>query len=335
MHKFVIAFLLCVALSVEKTSASPFDPSTASEFFWCPNDNGEVVPAHLHGRPKNYQPRGIADDVQFYLFHNKNPSTQTEIFPGSQAGLDNFMFGKPTVILAHGFSSSSDGGFGNGLRERFAQAPEDINLIFVNWAALAAAPWYELAADSTKPVGEYTAMLIEHLVSEGQPLSLFHFGGHSLGSHIGNFIARNLTIGKLPRITALDPALPLFGVREDDERIDSSDAEFVDVIHTAMGTLADGGLAFTEPRGHADYYPNSGAPPQPGCEGNDAFGACSHSKAHEYFGTSAANRNAFVGCKCDSWDDFLDGCENNCQAEALMGYGAPSSASGLFYLRTA
>jgi hypothetical protein len=48
---------------------------------------------------------------------------------------------------------------------------------------------------------------------------------------------------------ALDPALPLFGERTDDERIDPSDAGFVNVIHSSMGTLLDGGLAFTEPRG--------------------------------------------------------------------------------------
>jgi hypothetical protein len=32
----------------------------------------------------------------------------------------------------------------------------------------------------------------------------------------------------------------------------------------AGGTLLEGGLAFKEPRGHVDFYPNSGLPPQPG-----------------------------------------------------------------------
>lgn len=39
------------------------------------------------------------------------------------------------------------------------------------------------------------------------------------------------------RISALDPALPLFGERPDSERIDPTDAQFVDVIHTAGGGL--------------------------------------------------------------------------------------------------
>lgn len=51
----------------------------------------------------------------------------------------------------------------------------------------------------------------------------------------------------------MDPALPLFGDKDDSQRIDPSDAQFVDVIHTAMGKLPSG-LAFTEPRGHVDFY---------------------------------------------------------------------------------
>lgn len=39
-----------------------------------------------------------------------------------------------------------------------------------------------------------------------------------------------------------------------------TDAAFVDVIHT------DGGIfGFPNPLGHADFYPNGGKPPQPGC----------------------------------------------------------------------
>lgn len=41
----------------------------------------------------------------------------------------------------------------------------------------------------------------------------------------------------------------------------STDAEFVDVIHT------DGGvLGFPFPLGHADFYPNGGTSRQPGCD---------------------------------------------------------------------
>lgn len=61
-------------------------------------------------------------------------------------------------------------------------------------------------------------------------------------------------------IPGLDPALPLFSPGSDTERLSSSDAGFVDVIHT------DGGiLGYPWPLGHADFYPNGGIPLQPGC----------------------------------------------------------------------
>lgn len=59
----------------------------------------------------------------------------------------------------------------------------------------------------------------------------------------------------------LDPAGPGFeyvALRSD--RLDATDAEFVDVIHTAANTLG-----YSKPIGHADYYPNGGKNPQPGC----------------------------------------------------------------------
>lgn len=58
----------------------------------------------------------------------------------------------------------------------------------------------------------------------------------------------------------LDPALPLYSPASDSERLSSSDAAFVDVIHT------DGGiLGYPWPLGHADFFPNGGIPLQPGC----------------------------------------------------------------------
>lgn len=59
----------------------------------------------------------------------------------------------------------------------------------------------------------------------------------------------------------LDPAGPGFeyiALRSD--RLDNTDAEFVDVIHTAIGTAG-----YSKSIGHADFFPNSGRPPQPGC----------------------------------------------------------------------
>lgn len=58
----------------------------------------------------------------------------------------------------------------------------------------------------------------------------------------------------------LDPALPLFVSFDNTKKLDKSDAEFVDVIHT--NALRRGKL---ETCGHVDFYVNGGLN-QPGCE---------------------------------------------------------------------
>ena len=50
-----------------------------------------------------------------------------------------------------------------------------------------------------------------------------------------------------------------------DRRLDTSDAEFVDVIHTNSGTLIDGSLSFPQAIGHVDFFANGGHS-QPGCD---------------------------------------------------------------------
>jgi hypothetical protein len=51
----------------------------------------------------------------------------------------------------------------------------------------------------------------------------------SLGSHCAGFTGKYLKIGKLPRLTAFDPARPAFEDKPPEERLDYTDAEFIDV----------------------------------------------------------------------------------------------------------
>jgi len=60
----------------------------------------------------------------------------------------------------------------------------------------------------------------------------------------------------------LDPApVPLDWSAE--IRLDIEDAEFIDIIHTEV--------AFIEQMGHADFYPNGGLGPQPGCSNSSNY----------------------------------------------------------------
>ena len=44
-----------------------------------------------------------------------------------------------------------------------------------------------------------------------------------------------------------------------DKRIQSTDAIFVDIIHTNSGELWQGAVSFPDTLGHVDFYPNGGS----------------------------------------------------------------------------
>lgn len=89
-----------------------------------------------------------------------------------------------------------------------------------------------------------------------------HLIGHSLGAHVAGFTGlyiNSKNIGKIRRITGLDPAKPKF--ENSYERLNRSCADFVDVIHTSTDEIGIG-----DEMGHTDYYPNNGSRDQPGCK---------------------------------------------------------------------
>lgn len=90
-----------------------------------------------------------------------------------------------------------------------------------------------------------------------------HVIGHSLGSHVAGFAGKRVKemLGrKIERITGLDPAGPLFEPLPISNRLNSGDAQMVDIIHT------DGGVfGFFKPIGTVDFFANGGVPFQPGC----------------------------------------------------------------------
>lgn len=111
---------------------------------------------------------------------------------------------------------------------------------------------------NTKQAGECTAnFLVElELTHRGFNLSQLHGIGFSLGAHAVSFTSNALermVKRKLTRITALDPALPLFSTQSLEWKLDSSDGDFVDVIHTNAGIFGK-----LEACGHVDFYVNGG-----------------------------------------------------------------------------
>ena len=66
------------------------------------------------------------------------------------------------------------------------------------------------------------------------------------------------------QLPGLDPAKPFFDLVSIDYRIQPTDAELVDVIHTNSGELWDAAVSFPDPLGQVDFYPNGGSH-QKGC----------------------------------------------------------------------
>ena len=116
-------------------------------------------------------------------------------------------------------------------------------------------------------------------------------------------------------------------------RLDKSDANFVDVIHSDTNPVVPVGLR--ETIGHVDFYPNGGSP-QPGCFLRDRVfrgledglrdghlstiflqsmrynTLCSHQLSHKWFEKSIMHSRRpeacqFVAVKCDNYGDFVNG----------------------------
>ena len=141
---------------------------------------------------------------------------------------------------------------------------------------------------------------------------------------------KKLTNGKvvIPRIYALDPALPCFelpGCFSGFVTISKDDAAYVQIIHTNAGILG-----VRKSAGHVDFFPNGGHK-QVGCEGLSDY-SCHHARAYFFFQESVRNPRAFQAVRCNSLDDFK---ANRCYSiTEHMGFGANINARGEFYLRT-
>ncbi|KAF4528066.1 hypothetical protein B566_EDAN016566 [Ephemera danica] len=162
---------------------------------------------------------------------------------------------------------------------------ENINVIIVDWGELTPKIkcricMYPRARYATRKVGPYVATMIQYL-NEALHISLenFHCVGFSLGAHVCGYTGKSLRSKydlKLQRITGLDPAGPMYDCYDTSDRLDKTDAIFVDVIHTCTNILG-----FSLSIGHIDFYPNGGRN-QVGC-GFDLFAITMDRNLHSDF----------------------------------------------------
>jgi pimeloyl-ACP methyl ester carboxylesterase len=298
------------------------------------------------------------NDVAFYLYPNANNVSDTDLLVLNDVNTikgSRYRSDKSTIILIHGFAQNYTLVFPQVVKNAYlAQGTQNTaNIIAVDWGKLATPtqagqPWdqntlplntllntveYFSAVANVDPVAFRVVDFVKFLRANNllPNLSKVHIIGMSLGAHVAGKVGANFTSdngGQIGRITGLDPAGPGFQVNAVDERLDPTDATYVDAVHTNAGEFGYAGSLAT-----ADYFVNKGGPIQPGCDllpFNVSQLFCSHGKAIFYYAKSIEDPT-LTGCKC-----FLDNpilfpflCTSNCKP---FGEPSPTDASGNYYL---
>lgn len=229
----------------------------------------------------------------------------------------NFIRDRPFIILIHGYTGHHDFSPNTEIRPAYF-AKDEYNIVSVDYHPLAEEPCYETAVQNLRVVANCTAQLLDFIILNNIfTFDDIHVIGFSLGGQTSGIISTYMKSGKLKRITALDPAKPLFVTAANDYKIDTTDAEFVQIIHT---DVFERGIL--HPSGHVDFFPNGGFG-QPGChtQNETSPGSCNHARAPEYYAESINSEIGFYGYRCAHWYLYAVGlCTNNNKSEwTIMG----------------
>ncbi|CAG9805163.1 unnamed protein product [Chironomus riparius] len=273
-------------------------------------------------------------DVKFYLYTRSNADDRQLIhvedcWDNSNISTSFYNPRYPVKVIIHGYNSDMMLAPLIDAKNEYLQRG-DYNLFFVDWSTLAPGPCYPSAVHNTRHVGVCVAQLISRIRETGN--EDIHLVGFSLGAHVCNYASTTLRNDNytIPRITGLDPAMPLFVTSDLDSKLDASDADFVDVLHT--NALVQGQI---ERCGHVDFYLNGGVL-QPGCSGygTNPF-QCSHHRAPDYFAESIQSVVGFWGWKCQSYFYYLLGmCTPKSESQTQAGEDCRSSSRGLYFINT-
>ncbi|CAF0766349.1 unnamed protein product [Brachionus calyciflorus] len=356
-----LIFLALVGLSLAVLSSGQGTTTKAPIYGPYPADTNLCFPevgcfsnSYPFNNTGNYLP--IHPDelgTEFFLFTRQN---QNEAQSLSYTNLDisqtNFNKLLPLKIIIHGFSNDRSTQWLYTIKNEILKQ-EAVNVIIVAWGNGAVFPLYNNATSNIRLVGKQVGILINKIRSQyfaSNPRSLnIHCIGHSLGAHTCAYSSNSASI-RFNRITGLDTAGPFFEDTDPVVRLDPTDADLVDSMHTNAGSLFTFAFGIQMPVGHVDFYVNGGKF-QPSCPGlasiiGGLLGGnldptkevgCSHNRAVDYFIESIRSPCPFVGFSCDSEEAFDRGdcssCENN-KCSAMGYYTLNFKGRGSMYLKT-
>ncbi|XP_076749913.1 pancreatic triacylglycerol lipase [Xylocopa sonorina] len=260
----------------------------------------------------------------FIRLYNRNGSFIDEDITNAAQLVPRMDMNEKVTIYIHGYQGNISN-IGVQIITNAYLENTNHNILAIDYESIA--NWiYPISTVLLSRVGNAVAKAVNDMMDAGISPQKIHLIGFSLGSHVAGFAGRNTKV-KISRITGLDPAGPMFYFII--SALKTSDAEFVDVIHTDRLLL---GSATT--KGNANFFPNFGYRRQPNCRQNGVVtDVCSHVMSYKYYAESVKNPNAFIGLKCSSTLKYISGaCNNN--EEVVMGFATPTNASGKYYLTT-
>merc|ERR1712130_875448 len=254
------------------------------------------------------------------------------------------------VILIHGFYSRPSV-WADGLAQLILakdDTKKQLGVLVIDWEESSRwknvfEPWsdYSKAVKNTRCLAEIAADLLQHLSSRPS----LHCIGHSLGAHVCGFMSNKLLEKRgrrMERITGLDPAgidwttrlvgvmkvEPMAVLPHVDKRLDASDADFVDVIHTDANFAG-----MMEPSGDVDFYIGrteeslGSSQKDCGCKDN-----CDHARSFKLFTESVSQQiKADKLFQCTKTKKLsLEGCqEKSTEKQPIVGYFVDEEVKGL------
>ncbi|EDW75588.2 uncharacterized protein Dwil_GK23737 [Drosophila willistoni] len=270
--------------------------------------------------------------ITFWLYTNQSRDQPIQVDPLNPLP-ELFEPRLPLKILIHGFIGNRSLTPNLEVRDILLQS-QPVHVISVDYGQLVRFPcYYPWAVQNAPIVSKCLGQLINNLWTTGiYKRSDIHLIGFSLGAQVAGMTA-NYVNDPLPRITGLDPAGPGFMFSSDEHKLDRSDADFVDIIHTDPFFFS-----LLPPMGHADFYPNLDQFNQRGCSyvTQWRFYNCNHYRSAIYYAESIMTERGFWAQQCGGWFDFFtQRCNHYTNMPNMqMGYFVSEKASGSYFLIT-
>jgi pimeloyl-ACP methyl ester carboxylesterase len=310
--------------------------------------------SHPHGNTAGIAPQSPASiNVRFYFYQNSQAGGLFNIHGADQVLASTYNSSAKTVLIIHGYFENGYTSWIHGLGDELLRKDSHMNVIVMHWGGGSSNIIYYRSVANGRVAGAIAALLLQKLADLGGDLSSFHVVGFSLGAHVAGHVGSRLR--GIGRITGLDPARPGFERAAPEARLDPTDANLVDVIHTDAAN--DVGVGVFQPLGTVDFYPNGGIN-QPGCpvtvmdrvsavvSSFDFTGdsvrfavGCSHSRATRLF-ASSINNCSFTSTRCSSTSQVQGGACSPCGEGGCpdMGYNLDSAGgshlTGLYRTHT-